>query len=249
MKACANLSTLFADIPFLERFGAARTAGFAGVEIPFPYDHAVPVLLDLLGRNNLDPVMITCPPPNYTGADRGFAAVPGGKDRFQRDFKRTLRYAKALGVRHIHIMAGAVRGPEARETLIDNLRWATSEAPEQSLTIEPKCHDDVPGYYLNNCHKAADIVKEIEAENFGIQFDTHHVQQIHGNIVDVWEAVHPFVRHVQIAQSPFRSAPDQPGDIDIAAFIKALKTSNYKGWMSGEYVAPLESKTHLFWIN
>ena len=249
MKACANLSTLFADIPFLERFGAARSAGFSGVEIPFPYDHAVPVMLDLLARNDLTPVMITCPPPNYTGADRGFAAVPGAQDRFRRDFRRTLRYAKALGVRHIHIMAGVVRGPEARETLIENLRWATAEAPDQSLTIEPKCHDDVPGYYLNNCFKAADIVKEIGSEKLGVQFDTHHIHQIHGDVEEVWDAVHPHVQHLQIAQSPFRVAPDQSGEIDIAGFLKSVKKSGYTGWTSGEYGAPFNAREHLFWIS
>lgn len=249
MKACANLNTLFADIPFLERFGAARSAGFSGVEIPFPYDHAVPVMLDLLAQNALDLVMITCPPPNYTGAERGFAAVPGAEDRFRRDFKRTLRYAKALGVTHIHIMSGAIRGPEARETFIANLRWAIAEAPDQSLTIEPMCKDDVPGYYLNNCLKAADIVKEVGFGTLGIQFDTHHIQQIHGDVGKIWEDVRPLVRHIQIAQSPVRVAPDQPGDIDIAKFLKTLRASDYKGWVSGEYGAPISSASHLFWLN
>jgi len=248
MKACANLSTMFADLPFMERFGAARTAGFQGVEVPFPYDHAVPDMLDMLGRNDLDFVMITCPPPNYTGAERGFAAVPGQEARFQRDFKRTLRYAKALKVRHIHVMSGAVQGPEARETLIKNLRWAVSEAPKQSLTLEPMCQEDVPGYYLNNAVKAAEIVREVSAMTLGLQFDVHHVHQMHGNVLAMWADLSDVVTHIQLAQSPSRAAPHAPGDVDIKAFLKAVKASGCKGWIAGEYMTDPRDTDHAFWV-
>lgn len=248
MKACANLSTMFADIPFDERFGAARSAGFQGVEIPFPYDQAVPQMLDRLGQNDLKFVMLTCPPPNYTGSERGFAAMPGQEDRFRRDFKRTIRYAKALGVQHVHVMSGAVRGPEARVALIANLRWALEEAPQQSLTIEPMCHEDVPGYYLNDMAKAAGIVSEIDDPRLGLQFDVHHVQQIHGDVLAQWAAVAPQVTHIQLAQSPMRAAPDKPGEVDIKAFLKAVKASGYRGWISGEYMADPRDKGHLFWL-
>lgn len=248
MKACANLGTMFADLPMDERFGAARIAGFQGIEISFPYDHAVPGLLARLAQNDLKFVMLTCPPPNYTGAERGFAAMPGQEDRFRRDFKRTLRYAKALGVVHLHVMAGAVRGPEAREILIANLRWALTEAPGQSLTIEPMCHEDVPGYYLNDAMKAAEIVSEIGDPRLGLQFDVHHVHQMHGDVIAIWEAVAPQVTHIQLSQSPTRVAPDKPGDVDVKAFLKAVKSSSYRGWISGEYMADLNDTGHLFWV-
>ena len=248
MKACANLSTLFSDLPMDERFGAARSAGFRGIEIPFPYDHAVPHLLDRLSQNDLDFVMITCPPPNYTGAERGFAAVPGQEDRFRRDFTRTMRYAKALGVHHVHVMSGAVEGPEAYDVLIANLRWAVTETPHQSLTLEPMCDEDMPGYYLNNALKAADIVKEIGAKSLGLQFDVHHIHQIHGDVLEIWEAVGPHVTHIQLAQSPARLGPDQEGGVDIKAFLKAVKASGYKGWMSGEYQTDGRGDAHLFWV-
>ena len=248
MKACANVNVMFADLPFLERFGAARSAGFSGVEVPFPYDHPVPDILGMLGRNDLSLVMITCPPPNYTGAERGFAAIPGAEARFRRDFKRTLRYAKALGVQHVHIMSGVVRGPEARETFVANLRWALEEAPGQSLTIEPMCQDDVPGYYLNNVMKAFNIVAEINSSCLGLQFDTHHVQRIHEDVLGTWADVAGRVRHVQLAQSPSRVSPEHGGEIDIPAFLAALKAAHYKGWVAGEYIAGPEDRAHLFWL-
>ena len=248
MKACANLGTMFADLPMDERFGAARSAGFQGVEIPFPYDHPVPTILDRLAQNDLSFVMLTCPPPNYTGAERGFAAVPGQEARFRTDFKRTCRYAKALGCQHIHVMAGAVRGPDARACFLANLRWALAEAPQQSLTIEPMCQEDVPGYYLNDIGKAADIVREIGNPQLGLQFDVHHVHQIHGDVAAQWAAVADLVTHIQLSQSPMRAAPDQRGDVDIAGFLKVVKSSGYRGWISGEYLAAPTDKGHLFWV-
>ena len=105
MKVCANVNVMFADLPFMERFAVAKAAGFDGIEIPFPYDHPVPEILAALALHDLKMVMIACPPPNYTGADRGFAALPGAENRFRRDFKRTIRYAKALGTEHVHVMS------------------------------------------------------------------------------------------------------------------------------------------------
>jgi len=234
MKYCANLSALLTDLPFLERFGAARSAGFDGVEVPFPYDAAVPDMLDMLARNALDLVMIACPPPNYTGAARGFAAVPGQQERFQRDFKRTHRYAKALGVTHIHVMAGVAEGDEARAVFVENLRWAAKEAPQQSLTIEAMAAADVPGYFLNDVLQAADIAREVGG-NLGVQFDVAHAQQIHGDIAALWPQVADVVRHIQVAQTPARGHPSSAGEIDVKAFLKVVKASPYKGWIAGEY--------------
>jgi hydroxypyruvate isomerase len=132
--------------------------------------------------------------------------------------------------------------------LIANLRWALTEAPGQSLTIEPMCQDDVPGYYLNNALKATDIVKEISDPHLGLQFDTHHVQQIHGAALQMWEVVADHVHHVQIAQSPARMSPDQVGEIDMTAFLSALSTAKYKGWVAGEYLASPDDTAHRFWL-
>jgi hydroxypyruvate isomerase len=248
-KYCANLSTLFSEFPFLERFGAARSAGFEAVEVLFPYDHPVPEMLDMLGRNELSLAMITCPPPNYTGGDRGFAAVPGRETRFQQDFRRTHRYAKALGAKHIHIMAGVAGGPDALVTFIANLRWAAEFAPDQSLTIEPMAADIVPGYFLNDCVQAIEIIKEVDAPNLGLQFDTCHAHQIHGDLNDVWTRVKDRVSHVQLAQSPGRKSPDVAGEIDMAGFVKQIKKDGYKGWIAGEYTPEGLTNGCLGWMD
>lgn len=248
-KFCANISTLFSEVPFLERFGAARSAGFGAVEVAFPYDHAVPDMLDMLGRNELSLAMITCPPPNYTGGDRGFAAVPGLETRFQQDFRRTQRYAKALGARHIHIMSGVGAGPDALRTYLENLRWAAAHAPDHSLTIEPMSDAAVPGYFLNDCVQAVEIVKEVGAPNLGLQFDTCHAQQIHGDVFGVWSLVKDYVTHVQIAQSPGRKSPDQPGQIDTQAFVKQIVKDGYKGWIAGEYTPEGMTRSELAWVS
>ena len=245
MKSCANLTVLFTELPFLERFGAARAAGFKAVEVLFPYDVAVPDMLDMLGRNELPLALINCPPPNYTGGERGFAAVVGS--RFQQDFRRAVRYAKALGAQHLHIMAGVAEGAEARACFVENLRWAAAFAPEQSLTIEPINRDDMPGYFLCDFDEAKAIILEVGAPNLHMQFDAYHAQKIAGDVMATWERVKDVVGHVQVAQTPDRTAPNQ-GEIDYAAFFKVLKKDGYKGWISGEYTPADRTKDSLDWI-
>lgn len=231
----------------MERFGAARSAGFEAVEVLFPYNHPVPDMLDMLGRNELSLIMMTCPPPNYTGGDRGFAAMPGREKRFQQDFRRTLRYARALGARHIHIMAGTGKGPDALATFLENLRWAADFAETQSLTIEPMSSETVPGYFLNDCIQAIEIIKEVGAPNLGLQFDTCHVQQIHGDVGAIWTKVKDHVTHVQLAQSPGRQSPDASGEIDLKGFVKQIVKDGYKGWIAGEYVPDGITENSLNW--
>ncbi|MDE0852677.1 TIM barrel protein [Yoonia sp.] len=247
-KYCANLTTLFPEYPFLERFDAARSAGFDTVEVLFPYDHPVPDILEMLGRNELSLAMISCPPPNYTGGDRGFAAVPGRTSRFQQDFKRTHRVAKALGAKHIHVMAGIAAGPDALATYLANLRWAAGFDPDQSLTIEPMSDTTVPGYFLNDCVQALEIIKDVCADNLGLQFDTCHVHEIHGDVAAIWDRVKDHVIHIQLSQSPGRKSPDVAGDIDIAGFVKQAGKDGYKGWISGEYTPDGLTSSGLAWV-
>jgi hydroxypyruvate isomerase len=244
-KFCANLSMLFTELPFLERFGAARDAGFDAVEVLFPYDVAVPDLLAAMGRNGLPMALINCPPPNYTGGAQGFAAVTGS--RFRQDFKRSIRYAKALGAQHLHIMSGVASGSEAKDTFIENLRWAAAEAPHQSLTIEPINQDDRPGYFMSDFDLAVNVIAAVNAPNLRLQFDAYHAQKITGDVLGTWAKVADLTVHVQVGQTPNRTAPDQSG-IDYAAFFRALKASKYNGWVSGEYTPAGHTEDSLNWI-
>lgn len=245
-KYCANLSMLFTELPFLERFGAAKSTGFDAVEVLFPYDVAVPDMLGMLARYELPLALINCPPPNYTGGARGFAAVVGS--RFQQDFKRSLRYAKALGARHLHIMAGVAEGADARACFVENLRWAAGFAPEQSLTIEPINRGDMAGYFLCDFDEARAIIEEVGALNLRLQFDAYHAQKITGDVLGTWGRVSDIVVHVQVGQTPQRTAPDQ-GEIDYDAFFKRLKSDGYKGWISGEYTPADRTELSLDWIS
>lgn len=233
-KFAANLTMLFKELPEIERFDAAAAAGFDAVEVLFPYDMQASDILSALARNDLSLELINCPPPNYTGGARGFAAVPESRDRFRHDFKRTMRYAEALGARLVHIMSGPAQGTAARDTLIDNLRWASDFAPKQKLTIEPINDTDMPGYFLNNFDLAAEILDEVAAPNLALQFDTYHAFRIHGDIMACWEKHGHRVGHIQVGGIPDRHEP-AGGDFDYPAFFKMLDAIGYEGIVSAEY--------------
>lgn len=246
-RFAANLTMMFPELPFLDRFAAAASAGFRGVEVLFPYDTPAPEVIDRLTGNALTLVLINAPPPNYTDGPRGFAAVPGGGERFRHDFRRAARYARALGARHLHIMAGVAKGDAARATFVENLRWAAAQAPQQSLTIEPINRHDMPGYYLSDYALALEVLEEVAAPNLGLQFDAYHAHRITGDVPGTWGAVAPHVAHVQVAGYPGRQEP-AGGEIDYPAFFAALDAGGYTGWVSGEYRPAGRTADGLGWI-
>lgn len=246
-RFCANLSWLFTERPMIERIAAARSAGFEGIEILFPYDEPAAQIAEAARLAGLPVVLINCPPPNWTGGERGHAAIPGGEARFEKDFDRALRFARVLNARHLHLMAGEAEGPEARATFVRNLRWATGRAPGQSLTIEPINRTDMPGYFLADFHQALSIVEEVGAPNLRLQFDAYHAQMIHGDVPATWALCAPQVVHVQVAGVPGRREPVK-GEIDYPAFFAALDASGYDGWVSGEYRPAGRTEDGLGWI-
>jgi 2-dehydrotetronate isomerase len=246
LRLAANLTMMWPELPFLERFAAAARAGFRGVEVQFPYDDPAPLIIDRLAGNDLRLVCINCPPPNYLGGARGFAAVPGGEDRFRSDFRRATRYARALGAEHLHVMAGVAEGPGAEATLIANLRWATAAAPRQSLTIEPINRDDMPGYFLADYDLALRVIAAVDAPNLRLQFDAYHAHRITGDVLATWARVQAHVGHVQIAGFPGRGEP-MGGEIDFPAFFRRIAADGYAGWVSGEYVPKGQTDAGLDW--
>ena len=246
-RYAANLTFLFKEYPFLERFQAAADAGFDAVEVLFPYDDAATEISRRLTGSGLPLALINTPPPNWAGGDRGFAAIPGGQDRFRRDFKRALRFAERLKPRHIHIMAGKSQGLIARDTFIKNLAWAAAEAPGQSLTIEPINAIDMPGYYLDGFELATGILAAVSAPNLGLQFDTYHAQLITGDALQAWDSYRHLVRHIQVGGVPGRHEP-RGGDIDYPRFFAALDAAGYDGFVSGEYNPKGRTADGLQWI-
>jgi 2-dehydrotetronate isomerase len=246
-KFAANLTTLFTEAPLLDRFNAARRAGFHGVEVLFPYEHAARVVEDRLIGNDLTLVLMNGPPPNYTERPRGFAAVPGGGALFQQDFVRALRYAKALRSTHLHLMAGVAEGAEAKATMIANLRWAAAHAPEQSLTIEPINPVSMPGYFLNDFDLALEILAAVDAPNLRLQFDVFHAHKITGDVFGTWAKVRAHVAHVQVGGLPDRHEPVR-GPVDYPKFFKQLDAEGYAGWVGGEYHPAKRTEEGLKWM-
>lgn len=245
-RFAANLTFLFRELPFLDRFEAAAEAGFSGVEVLFPYDDAAGEITRRLRAYGLTMVLLNAPPPNWAGGERGFAAVPGGTERFRHDFRRALRFAEALGAQHLHIMAGKAQGLVARRTFVENLRWAADHAPRTSLTIEPINGADMPGYFLDDFDLAAEILDEVGAPNLGLQFDMYHAQMITGDGSAVWEAHGNRARHVQVGGVPGRHEP-LGGEIDYPGFFARLDSGGYRGWVSGEYHPASRTEEGLDW--
>lgn len=246
-RLAANLTFLFPELPLMDRFAAAKAAGFDGVEVLFPYDESAQAMRDQLVVNGLRFVLQNCPPPNWTGGARGFAAVPGLEARFRKDFDRCLRFAEVLKPEIIHVMAGVTDDPAARATFAANLAWAANRAPRQRLTIEPINRDDMPGYWLADFDLAAAVLDEVAAPNLSLQFDAYHAQRITGDVQAAWGRHGHRAAHVQIAGFPGRREP-AGGAIDYPAFFARLDADGYRGWVSAEYNPAAATADGLGWM-
>lgn len=246
-RFAANLSWLFKEYPLLLRFAAAREAGFRAVEILFPYELPAPQIREMLEDNDLTLALINAPPPNYTERPRGFAAMPDRVEFFERDLTRALRTAEALGSERLHLMSGTAEGPEARTTMIRNLRHALEVAPEACFTIEPINTQTMPGYFLNSFDLAAEILDEIDSPRLGLQFDAFHAQMISGDALATYQAHAARITHIQIAQAPGRTAPTE-GPVDFTALFSAVDAGGYDGWIAAEYDCQGATAASLGWL-
>ncbi|MEO0381055.1 MAG: TIM barrel protein [Pseudomonadota bacterium] len=246
-KFAANLTHLWAELPYLDRFDAAADAGFEAVEVLFPYDAPAPETQRALQRNNLKMLLLNAPGPNYTGGVRGFAAIPGGEARFQYDMRRAVRYAQALGAEFIHVMSGEGQGTAAKETMIANLKRAVEVLPEGlCLTIEPLNEIAQPGYFLSDYDLAAEVIAAVGAPNLALQYDSYHAQMITGDALGTFEKMRPLIRHIQIGDAPDRTPPGT-GAVDFPALFAAIDASSYGGWVSAEYTPEGRTETGLGW--
>ncbi|MEP1612986.1 MAG: TIM barrel protein [Roseobacter sp.] len=245
MKLAANLSSLWAELPYLDRFDAAASAGFQGVAVPFPYELAAKDTTRACLRAGLQVVQITAPPPNYTGGARGFAAMPGLEDRFKYDLRRALRYCDALNVPVLHIMAGAAQGDAARATLVENLRHAVSVVPKGiSLTLQPQAQD---GAFLSSYALAADVINEVGAGQLGLQLHSQHARQLHGDVGKVFETYAPMIRHIQIDHE-LASGASMAGAIELSNLQDLLNRYGYDGWVVADYSVTGATEDTLNWV-
>ena len=239
----ANLSFLFNEVPFLDRFAAAAHAGFGAVEFGYAYEYPVKELTARLAANGLEQVLINTPPGDLAAGDRGLAGLPGREHEFAAGFVTALRYAHALSCPRIHVMAGVLPAgadettrARHRATFVRNLRFAAGEATEDgvTLTIEPINSRDMPGYWLTTQAEAHAIREEVGAPNVKVQMDLYHAQIVEGDLSTKLRRWVDDIGHIQIAGVPERHEPDR-SELNCYALFDLLDELGYKGWVGCEY--------------
>jgi hydroxypyruvate isomerase len=250
IKLAANLSFLFGDVPFLERYEKAAAAGFKGVEFLFPYEYSPAEVAACLRAHSLEQVLFNAPAGNWAGGERGYAAVPGREDEFRASIDLALRYAEATAVRRIHVMAGIAspRNQRARATYLANLEYAAQRFAQHDITllIEPLNTRDMPGYFLADFDDALTLIKTLDADNVRLQFDIYHRQILRGDVtVGLREAL-PQIGHIQIASIPARNEPDQ-GELSLPHLFATLEELGYSGWIGCEYRPAGRTEDGLGW--
>ena len=239
-RFAANLSFLFTEIDFLDRFAAAAAAGFRAVEFLFPYDHAASTLKSKLSAAGLEQALFNLPSGDWARGERGLAALPGREAEFRDGVARALDYARALGCKRLHAPAGIVaEGADAEACLhsyVANLTFACDQAAADGITIciEPINQRDMPGFYLRHTTQALTVMHMVRRPNLKLQYDVYHAQISEGDLATTLSAVIDHVGHVQIANPPLRHEPGE-GEINYVYIFNLLDGLGYSGWVGCEY--------------
>ncbi len=233
-RFAANLSFLFTEVPFLDRFEAAAKAGFKAVESTNVYEAPANEIAARLKANGLTMALLNTPAGNAEAGERGLAALPGRERDFDAAIASALRYAEATGCRRIHVLAGVVHHGARRATFVANLRRAAKTAAGVDLLIEPINRRDIPGYFVNKTHEARSVIHEVGAVNVGLQFDLYHRQVEEGDVATAMAEFAPLIRHYQVASPPDRGEPDR-GEMNYRWLFEQIDASGFDGWVGCEY--------------
>ena len=239
-KLAANLTMLFNEVPFLDRFEAAAGAGFSAVEFLFPYAYEVKDLVQRLQDNKLELVLHNLPAGNWEAGERGIACHPNRVDEFREGVRTAINYAKALGVKQLNCLVGivppGVSQDVAQRTVVGNLKFAADALKAEGirLLIEPINTFDIPGFFLSRTSQAARIIEDTGSDNLFIQYDIYHMQRMEGELSATVKAYLPLIRHVQLADNPGRNEPGT-GEINYRYLFGQLKALGYDGWIGCEY--------------
>ena len=241
-RFAANLSMLYAEHEFLDRFAAAARDDFRAVEFLFPYEYSVSLLRDQLAAHGLTQVLFNAPPGDWAGGERGLACLPGREAEFRAGIERALDYADALQCPRVHVMAGIVPAgcerAEVQSLYVDNLAWAAARAQTANvqITIEPINLRDMPGYFLNRQDHAHEILDLVGAPNLKVQMDLYHCQVVEGDVAMKLRRYLPTgrVAHLQIAGVPQRHEPDM-GELHYPYLFEVIDELGYDGWVGCEY--------------
>lgn len=254
-RFAANLSMLYPEHDFLDRFAAAARDGFKAVEYLFPYAHDSTALAQRLAEHGLQQVLFNAPPGDWDAGERGIACLPGREEEFRRAFMTALRYAEALACPRVHVMAGlaapGVDRARLRGTYIGNLAWAAQQAAAHGVDvlIEPINTRDIPGFFLNRQDEAHAVVAEVGAPNLKVQMDLYHCQIVEGDVSMKLRQYLPTgkVAHLQIAGVPHRNEPDV-GELDHGYLFGVIDELGFDGWIGCEYRPKAATSAGLAWL-
>jgi hydroxypyruvate isomerase len=251
-RFAANLTMMFNEVPFLDRFERAARAGFEAVEFLFPYGHPPEEIRRRLDDHRLKLVLHNLPAGNWEAGERGIACHPDRAAEFREGVFRAIAYAGALGVEQVNCLAGkapaGVEEAELRRTFVENLKFAAAalEGAGLRLLVEPINTFDIPGFYLSRTAQAISVLDEVGAGNAFLQFDVYHAQRMEGELAATIQRHLPRIAHVQIADNPGRNEPGT-GEIDYRFLFAHLDRIGYAGWIGCEYKPATTTEAGLGW--
>ncbi|MEP7248092.1 MAG: 2-oxo-tetronate isomerase [Gammaproteobacteria bacterium] len=253
IRLAANLSMMFGEHAFLERFRAARDCGFRGVEYLFPYEAPASTIAAALQDNGLTQVLFNFPGGNWSAGERGIAALPERTSEFRDGVGKALDYARATGCPRLHAMTGRAVSPASStkqlETFVENLRFAADAVAIDGIDvmIEPiNSRVDIPGYLLDTTAKAEWVLSAVDRPNVKIQYDIYHMQIMEGDLARTLERLLPRIGHVQLADNPGRNEPGT-GEINYPWLLARLDALGYQGWVGCEYKPAGATRDGLAW--
>lgn len=252
-KFAANLTMLFTDVPFLERFSLARQAGFTYVEFLFPYEFKASELKQQLAANGLQQVLFNLPSGDWTNGDRGIAANPDRIKEFREGVPKAIAYALELGVGQLNCLAGKkVAGYDTQQhmtTLVENVRYAAEALQDAGLklVIEPINHYDIPAFFLNRTEQALQLIEKAAMPNVFVQYDIYHAQREEGELTATLRNHIASIGHIQIADNPGRHEPGT-GEINFPFLFKEIDALGYQGYIGLEYVPSLTGNSSFDWL-
>jgi hydroxypyruvate isomerase len=252
-KFSANLTFLYADLPFLDRFAAAAADGFPAVEYVGPYEHPPEVIAELLKRHNLVQALFNLPAGNWGGGERGIGCLPDRVDEFRQSVTTAVRYGKALGCPKINCLAGiapaGVDRATLQATLVENLKYAAPRLADAGikLLLEPINQRDIPGFFVSYTDHAEEIFAAVGSDNLFLQYDIYHTQVMQGDLLPTYERLKDRIAHIQIADNPGRNEPGT-GEINYANILPALDRLGYDGFVGCEYKPKTTTTAGLGWM-
>ena len=249
----ANLTMLFNEVPFLDRFERAARAGFKAVEFMFPYPYSAADILARLQEHQLQLVLHNLPAGDWDAGERGIACIPGREREFRTGVGQAIEYARVLGARQLNCLVGktpaGVDAAQVHATLVDNLRYAALQLADAGikLLVEPVNSYDIPGFHLNRSAQTLALLDELGTANAYLQYDIYHMQRMEGELAATIARHLPRIAHIQLADNPGRNEPGT-GEINYPFLFAHLDRIGYQGWIGCEYKPAARTEDGLAWI-